>query len=314
MSQFCSNINYSMNRRDFLGRFGLGMGGVALMGLLHRDARGAKLATAPTTNAFRGVIPAPHVAPRAKRVIYLFMAGGPSQHDLFDHKPLLNTMNGQDLPDSVRMGQRLTGMSGNQATLPMAGSIFKFDRHGECGAPVSELMPWTAKVVDELCFIKSLHTEAINHDPAITFFQTGPQFAGRPSMGAWLSYGLGSVNENLPGFVVLISKDRIDQPLYARLWGNGFLPSIHQGVQFRSGKDPVLFLKNPEGLSGVNRRKMLDRLAELHALQYEELGDPEINSRVAQYEMAYRMQTSVPDVMDISNEPASAFELYGQEA
>src|SRR5687767_15721709 len=314
MSQFCSNINYSMNRRDFLGRFGLGMGGVALMGLLHRDARGAKPATAPTTNAFRGVIPAPYVAPRAKRVIYLFMAGGPSQHDLFDHKPLLNTMNGQDLPDSVRMGQRLTGMSGNQATLPMAGSIFKFDKHGQCGADVSELMPWTAKVVDELCFIKSLHTEAINHDPAITFFQTGHQLAGRPSMGSWLSYGLGSANENLPAFVVLISKDRIDQPLYARLWGNGFLPSIHQGVQFRSGKDPVLYLQNPDGISAASRRKMLDRLAELHRIQFEDLGDPEINARVAQYEMAYRMQTSVPEVLDISNEPASAFELYGQEA
>src|SRR5687767_15806280 len=303
-----------MNRRDFLGRFGLGMGGVASMELLHSDARGAHPTTAPTTNPFRGVITAPHVAPRAKRVIYLFMAGGPSQHDLFDHKPLLNTMNGQDLPDSVRMGQRLTGMSGNQATLPMAGSIFKFDRHGECGAPVSELMPWTAKVVDELCFIKSLHTEAINHDPAITFFQTGHQLAGRPSMGSWLSYGLGSANENLPAFVVLISKDRIDQPLYARLWGNGFLPSVHQGVQFRAGKDPVLYLQNPDGVSPHSRRKMLDRLAELHRLQFEDLGDPEINARVAQYEMAYRMQTSVPEVMDVSTEPQSTFDLYGPEA
>src|SRR5688572_510557 len=314
MSQFCSNINYSMNRRDFLGRFGLGMGGVALMGLLHRDARGAKPATAPTTNAFRGVIPAPHVAPRAKRVIYLFMAGGPSQHDLFDHKPLLNTMNGQDLPASVRMGQRLTGMSGNQSTLPLAGSIFQFAQHGKSGTWVSELMPWTAKIVDELCVIRSMTTEHINHDPAITFFQTGHQLAGRPSMGAWLSYGLGSVNENLPGFVVLISKDRIDQPLYARLWGNGFLPSEHQGVQFRSGKDPVLFLKNPDGVSLIGRRKMLDRLAELHALQFTDVGDPEINARVAQYEMAYRMQTSVPDVMDVSTEPPDVFELYGPEA
>jgi hypothetical protein len=248
----CSNINYSMNRRDFLGRFGLGLGGVALMGLLHRDARGATSsppATGPISSNFKGILPAPHFAPRAKRIIYLFMAGGPSQHDLFDYKPLLNKNNGQDLPASVRMGQRLTGMSGNQATLPLAGSIFKFAQHGKSGAWVSDLMPWTAKMVDELCFIKSLNTEAINHDPAITFFQTGHQLAGRPSMGAWLSYGLGSVNQNLPGFVVLISKDRIDQPLYARLWGNGFLPSAHQGVQFRSGKDPVLYLKNPEGIS-----------------------------------------------------------------
>src|SRR6187549_818912 len=312
MPCFCSNIDYSMNRRDFLGRFGLGLGGVALMGLLHRDVRGAT--TIPTTNPFKGILDQPHFAPKAKRIIYLFMAGGPSQHDLFDYKPLLNERNGQDLPESVRMGQRLTGMSGNQATLPLAGSIFKFDKHGQSGATVSELMPWTAKMADQLCFVKSMHTEAINHDPAITFFQTGNQLAGRPSMGAWMSYGLGSANENLPAFVVLISKDRIDQPLYARLWGNGFLPSIHQGVQFRSGGDPVLYLKNPSGITPQSRRKMLDRLAELHDIQFNDLGDPEINARVAQYEMAYRMQTSVPEVMDISNEPASIFELYGDEA
>ncbi len=233
---------------------------------------------------------------------------------MFDYKPLLNQMNGQDLPASVRMGQRLTGMTGYQATLPLAGSIFPFAQQGRSGAWVSELLPWTAKMVDELCFVKSLHTEAINHDPAITFFQTGAQLAGRPAMGAWLSYGLGSANENLPAFVVLISKDRIDQPLYARLWGNGFLPSIHQGVQFRAGKDPVLYLANPDGISRESRRKMLDRLAELQALQFEDLGDPEINSRVAQYEMAYRMQTSVPEVMDISQEPKQVFELYGAEA
>src|SRR5688500_14275731 len=283
------------------------------MRLLHREAAPAAPSTVPA-NPFKGVLAQPHLAPRAKRIIYLFMAGGPSQHDLFDHKPLLNTRNGEDLPESVRMGQRLTGMSGHQATLPLAGSIFKFAKHGKCGAPVSELMPWTAKMVDELCFIKSLHTEAINHDPAIMFFQTGHQLAGRPSMGAWLSYGLGSSNQNLPGFVVLISKDRIDQPLYARLWGNGFLPSTHQGVQFRAGKDPVLFLKNPDGVSETSRRKMLDRLAELHAMQFQDVGDPEINARVSQYEMAYRMQTSVPEVMDVSSEPAEMFDLYGEEA
>src|ERR1043166_1754553 len=227
---------------------------------------------------------------------------------------MLNQMNGQDLPASVRMGQRLTGMSANQATLPVGGSLFKFARHGQGGAWVSELMPQTAKMADELCFIRSMHTEAINHDPAITFFQTGSQLAGRPSMGAWLSYGLGSANENLPAFVVLISKDRIDQPLYARLWGNGFLPSVHQGVQFRSGKDPVLYLQNPDGISAASRRKLLDRLAELQALQLHDLGDPAINERVAQYEMAYRMQTSVPDVMDLSKEPGSVFKLYGEEA
>ncbi|HMJ91010.1 MAG TPA: DUF1501 domain-containing protein [Candidatus Acidoferrum sp.] len=299
-----------MNRRDFFGRFALGMGGMGLFSLLNREA----FARGPAANPFKGILDRPHFAPKAKRIIYLFMSGGPSQHDLFDYKPLLNEKNGQDLPASVRMGQRLTGMSGNQATLPLAGSLFKFARHGNSGAWISDLMPHTAKMADDLCFIKSMHTEHINHDPAITFFQTGHQLPGRPSMGAWLSYGLGSANENLPGFVVLISKDRIDQPLYSRLWGNGFLPSVHQGVQFRSGKDPVLFLKNPDGIAAEGRRKMLDRLAELHALQFENLGDPEINTRVAQYEMAYRMQTSVPNVMDLSGETENTFELYGKEA
>src|SRR5215467_7547068 len=253
----CSHINFGMSRRDFLGRFAYGLGGAALFGLLGRDAIAA---AASVQNPFKGILAAPHFPPKAKSIIYLFMAGGPSQLDLFDYKPLLNQRNGQDLPESVRMGQRLTGMTGFQATLPMAGSIFKFAQHGQSGAWVSDLMPQTAKMVDELCFVKSAYTEAINHDPAITFFQTGSQLAGRPSMGAWLSYGLGSANENLPAFVVLISKDRIDQPLYARLWGNGFLPSTHQGVQFRSGKDPVLYLANPDGISVENRRTMLDSL------------------------------------------------------
>ena len=304
----CNQFN-PPSRRAFLGRFALGLGGAALAGLFNRDA-----AAAVTPNPFKGILPAPHFAPRANRIIYLFMSGGPSQLDLFDYKPLLNKMNGQDLPSSVRMGQRLTGMSASQATLPMAGSIFKFARHGACGAWVSELMPWTARIVDELCFVKSLQTQHINHDPAITFFQTGHQLAGRPSIGSWLSYGLGSANQNLPAFVVLISRDRIDQPLYARLWGNGFLPSIHQGVQFRSGRDPVLYLQNPDGISTAARRKMLDRLAELNAIQYDDLGDPEIAARVAQYEMAFRMQTSVPEVMNVADEPAGTFELYGPQA
>jgi hypothetical protein len=304
---FCNNTNFQMNRRDFFARCGLGLGGAALTGLLQRDAAGAE-------NPWKGILSQPHFAPRAKRIIYLFMAGGPSQHDLFDYKPLLNQMNGQDLPESVRGAQRLTGMSANQAHLPLAGSAFKFAQHGASGAWVSDLMPWTAKAADELCFVRSMFTEHINHDPAITFFQTGHQLAGRPSMGAWLSYGLGSANENLPAFVVLISKDRIDQPLYSRLWGAGFLPSIHQGVQFRSGGDPVLYLQNPDGITAESRRKMLDRLVELNALQFADLGDPEINTRVAQYEMAFRMQTSVPDVMDLANEPAATFELYGEEA
>ena len=305
----CTHVNFAMNRRDFFGRFALGLGGMALSGLMSRD-----LLAAPNASAFKGILDQPHFAPKAKRVIYLFMSGGPSQLDLFDHKPLLKKLNGQDLPASVRMGQRLTGMSANQATLPMAGSIFEFAQHGKSGAWISELLPNTAKMADELCFIRSMNTEHINHDPAITFFQTGHQLPGRPSIGAWLSYGLGSANENLPDFVVLISKDRIDQPLYSRLWGNGFLPSNHQGVQFRNGKDPVLFLKNPDGISAGSRRKMLDRLAELHALQYRDLGDPDINARVAQYEMSYRMQTSVPEAMDLSKESDETFELYGKEA
>ena len=298
-------MNNPISRRDLLGRVGFGLGSAALAGLLADDARGDD--DAPPTQA-------PHFAPKAKRVIFLFMSGGPSQLDLFDHKPLLNDRNGQDLPDSVRMGQRLTGMSGNQASLPLAGSLFKFTRHGQSGASISELLPWTAKVADELCIVRSVHTEAINHDPAITFFQTGSQLAGRPSIGAWLSYGLGSLNRNLPDFVVLISKDRIDQPLYARLWGSGFLPSEHQGALFRSAHDPVLYLDNPPGVSADSRRLMLDRLAELHAHEFAEQGDPEINARVAQYEMAYRMQTSVPEVIDLAGEPDEVFDLYGPES
>jgi len=312
-----NHLNFGMTRRDFFGRFALGLGGVALAQLLNSSARaGAARATAGrAANPYQGLPGFPNFAPRAKRIIYLFMSGGPSQMDLFDYKPKLNELNGQELPASVRMGQRLTTMSANQSSLPLAGSIFKFARHGRCGAWVSELLPHTARVVDDLCFIKSLHTEAINHDPAITFFQTGSQLAGRPSMGAWLSYGLGSMNENLPAFVVLISRNATsDQPLYARLWGNGFLPSLHQGVQFRGSRDPVLYLNNPAGVTGESRRKLLDRLAELHELQFHSLGDPEIESRVAQYEMAYRMQTSVPDVMDVSKEPESVFDLYGPDA
>jgi hypothetical protein len=309
---FCEHLNVGLTRREFFGRFGLGLGGVALAQLLPHALTAA--AAPAGTNPFRGVLPRPHVAPRAKRIIYLFMAGGPSQLELFDHKPLLNRRNGEELPESVRMGQRLTGMSGNQARLPLAGSMFSFARHGAAGAWMSELLPWTARMVDELCFVHSMHTPHINHDPAITFFQTGHQLPGRPGMGSWLSYGLGSANDNLPAFIVLISKDRIDQPLYARLWGSAFLPSVHQGVQFRGGAEPVLYLRDPAPLPAGARRRQLERLAELHAQQFDDLGDPEISARVAQYEMAFRMQTSVPEVADLSGEPAATFELYGEEA
>ncbi|QEH38944.1 hypothetical protein OJF2_75540 [Aquisphaera giovannonii] len=308
----------AVNRRHFFSRTSLGLGSAALASLMGRSAIGGTEADVPPRTAvdpaYRGVLAAPHFAPRAKRVIYLFMSGGPSQLDLFDYKPLLNARNGQDLPDSVRRGQRLTGMSGNQATLPLAGSIFKFARHGSSGAWVSDLLPETAKVVDDLCFVRSLYTEAINHDPAITFFQTGSQIAGRPSMGAWLSYGLGSANQNLPTFCVLISQRPVDQPLYSRLWGNGFLPSVHQGVQFRAGAEPVLYLENPPGVSAAGRRKMLDRLRELHQAEYDAILDPAIQARIAQYEMAYRMQTSVPEVTSLAGEPDEVFELYGPDA
>lgn len=295
------------SRRQFLNRFGLGLGGVALGTLLNTPGARAE----GDVGVLAGQL---QFAPKAKRVIYLFMAGGPSQLETFDYKPLLNERQGQQLPDSVRMGQRLTGMSGNQASLPLAGSIFKFNQHGKSGAWISELLPHTARVADDLCIVRSLYTEAINHDPAITFLQTGSQLSGRPSMGAWVHYGLGSDNQNLPAFVVLITRGKVDQPLYARLWGSGFLPSRYQGVQFRAGKDPVLYLTNPDGISPENRRQMLDRLKDFHQFAAEQSGDAEIDARIAQYEMAYRMQTSVPEVMDFSNESATTFEKYGPDA
>jgi len=290
-----------LSRRDFLARFGLGLGAVALGELVHAET--------PEI-----VMPAPHFAPRAKRVIYLFQSGGPSQLDLYDYKPLLNERNGEELPDSVRKRQRLTGMSANQSTLPLAGSQFKFAQHGASGAWVSDALPHIATVADDLCFVKSLYTEAINHDPAITFFQTGSQIAGRPSVGAWLSYGLGSENADLPAFVVMLTKGEGGQPLYSRLWGSGFLPASHQGVHFRSGTDPVLYLGNPEGVTGESRRALLSRLNELHEMNRATLGDAAVESRIAQYEMAFKMQTSVPEVTDLSGEPDSIFEEYGPDS
>jgi hypothetical protein len=294
---------FGLSRRQFLDRFGMGLGGIALADLLGATARGAT----------PGVLATPHHTARAKRVIYLFQSGGPSQLETFDYKPLLNEKQGEQLPESVRMGQRLTGMSGNQATLPLAGSIYKFAQHGQSGAWLSELLPHTAKVVDELCIIRSMYTEAINHDPAITFLQTGSQISGRPSIGAWLNYGLGSENDNLPAFVVLITKGKGDQPLYSRLWGTGFLPTRYQGVQFRSGRDPVLYLNNPPGEDAASRRNLLDRLKELHELEAQETGDAELSARISQYEMAFRMQSSVPEVTDISSEPQHIFDLYGPD-
>ena len=281
-------------RRQFLGTTGLGA-----------------LALAAESNG------ATHFPARAKRVIYLFQSGAPSQLDLFDHKPGLKARFGTDLPDSIRQGQRLTGMTATQERFPVAPSKFAFAQHGQSGAWLSELLPHTARMADEICLIKTMHTEAINHDPAITFFQTGAQLAGRPSMGSWASYGLGTENRDLPAFVALLSNgtgNPMDQPLYDRLWGSGFLPTRHQGIKFRSDGDPVLFLSNPDGLDRPARRRMLDDLTKLNQLQLAEFGDPEIATRIAQYELAYRMQTSVPALTDVSKEPESAFELYGPEA
>ena len=256
----------------------------------------------------------PHFAPKAKRVIYLFQSGGPPQMDLFDYKPHLNDMHGEETPESVFNGQRLTGMTAGQSSFPVARSIFDFERVGQSGIWLNtEVMPHLAKVADDLCFIKSMHTDAINHDPAITFFQTGFQIAGRPSIGAWLSYGLGSENENLPAFVAMTSYSG-GQPLYDRLWGAGFLPSKHQGVKFGGGKDPVLYLNNPDGMSSKLRRKTLDHLAQLNQMKFDDYGDPEIEARIAQYEMAFRMQTSVPELTDVSKESDHTFGLYGEDA
>jgi len=298
---------FGLSRRGFLNRFGMGLGGVALAELL-RNQRAAGATSLP------GVLAAPHYPAKAKRVIYLFQSGGPSQLETFDYKPLLKEMQGQQLPDEVRQGQRLTGMSVHQASLPLVGSIFPFRRHGASGAWISDLLPHTANVVDRLCIVRSMFTEAINHDPAITFLQTGSQISGRPSIGAWLNYGLGSDNEDLPAFVVLITKGKGDQPLYSRLWGTGFLPSRFQGVQFRAGKDPVLYLNNPGGVERANRRKLLDRLRELHELELAATGDTELNTRIEQYEMAFRMQASVPEVTDTAAEPAHVVDLYGPDA
>jgi hypothetical protein len=307
MSDLCHHVNH-YSRREFLAKTGLGMGGLALASLMNPFSAIAQ------NDPSKGVLGAPHFHPKVKRVIYLFQSGGPSQLELFDYKPELIKRNGEQLPDSVRQGQRLTGMTAGQKSIPMVGSIYDFKQYGQSGAWVSELLPHISGISDEICLIKSMYTEAINHDPAITFFQTGSQLPGRPSIGSWISYGLGSDNENLPAFCVLLSQGkRGAQPVYARLWGNGFLPSVHQGVQFRSGKDAVLYLNDPPGVSGQDRKAYLDHLKQLYDIQYESDKDVEINSKIAQYEMAYRMQTSVPETMDISGEPDYILDMYGPD-
>lgn len=291
----------TMTRRHLLGK---GVGLAALANLLGRDAA----AKQPGQPEF------PNFPAKAKRVIYLFQSGGPSQMELFDYKPRLVDFQGTDLPSSIRGGQRLTGMSATQSSFPVVPSRFSFAQHGTSGAWVSELLPHTARIADHLTFVKSVNTEEINHDPAVTMLQTGFRLGGRPSIGAWVSYGLGCETDDLPAFVVMISNSGGGQPLYDRLWGSGFLPSRYQGVKFRSGGDPVLYLSNPAGFTTEDRRTYLDALRDLNQISADEFGDPETTARIAQYEMAFRMQKSVPELTDFSREPVSTFELYGDDA
>lgn len=296
-----------LDRREFLTKSGLGLGGMALASLINPFS-GFSHADSKTHNVSHPLVP------KAKRVIYLFQSGGPSQFELFDYKPELTKRTGEELPDEVRQGQILTGMSAGQKSIPLIGCDFEFKRHGTSGIYVSELLPNIASIADDICVVKSMHTDEINHDPATTFIQTGSQLPGRPSIGSWVSYGLGSDNENLPAFCVLVSTGRQGaQPVYSRLWGNGFLPSVHQGVQFRSGKDPVLFLENPPGINARDRSDFLDRLKSLYDITYQSQKDDEIHSKIAQYEMAFRMQTSVPETMDISREPRHVLDMYGPD-
>ena len=303
------SLQDSLNRRIFLRNGGQAAGLAALSGLMSSEAD-----SAPSRKTVGAGFP--NFAPKARRIIYLFQSGAPSQMDLFDPKPQMEKHRGVDLPASIRNGQRLTTMTSGQKSFPVAPSMFKFAQHGQSGIWLSELWKHLPKVADELCVVRSMVTEAINHDPAITFCQTGSQLAGRPSIGSWLSYGLGSMNHDLPAYVVLTSFGsgrRDDQPLYDRLWSSGFLPSQHQGVKFRNKGDAVLFLSNPAGLNRPLRREMLNELAALNQRDYNAFGDPETATRIAQYEMAFRMQTSVPDLVDISKEPKEVLEMYGPE-
>lgn len=305
-----------MSRREVLSKMGMGLGGMALADMM--GGGGTKLAAAEASSmaAARvgGLSHLPDFAPKAKRVIFLFMSGGPSQFESFDYKPVLQKNQGDEFPASFRKGGKPLGMSGAQSKFTMVGSPFEFRQHGQSGAWISSLFPHTAKVADDLCFVKSMTSDAVNHDPALTFMQTGSQLPGRPSMGAWLNYGLGTDNADLPSFVVLISKRGVDQPLSYRLWDSGFLPSHHSGVHFRTGKDAVLFLSEPAGVSRASTRRMLDALKEMHTEKMRAMPDAGVNARIEQYEMAFRMQASVPEATDLSSEPEHIFKLYGDDA
>jgi hypothetical protein len=312
------NYYSALTRRHFFGHGALGLGTAALASLMGEQAQGSKVDSEFANPARVGGLPSlPHFAPKAKRAIYLFMAGAPSQIDFFDHKPKLSEMFDKDLPESVRNGQRLTTMTSKQKRFPLAPSKFKFAQHGQSGAWISELLPHTAKMADDIAIVKSLHTEAINHDPAITYICTGNQLPGRPSLGSWLNYGLGSLNSDLPAFMVMTptwTGRKQAQAIYNRLWGAGFLPTKHQGVALRRSGDPVLFLSNPDGVSTEVRRRMLDSLARLNQKTFEQVGDPATQARINQYEMAFKMQSSVPELMELSGETKSTLEMYGPDA
>jgi len=305
----------NLTRRHFFGSAGLSLGSAALYSMMANESRGAELTG--TKTGINAALPITHFAPKAKRVIYLHMVGGPSQLDTYDYKPKMGEFYDKDLPDSIRMGQRLTTMTSGQARFPVAPSKYKFTQQGKCGMWVTELLPHTSKIVDDMCFIRSMNTEAINHEPAITYMQTGNQVTGKPCLGAWTSYGLGSLNQNLPSFVVMVatpSNQEQVQAISARLWQAGFLPGEHAGCSFRSAGDPILYINNPPGVSESVRRTTLDGLKQLNELTHQQMGDPETKTRIAQYEMAYRMQTSVPELTDLSKEDKSTFELYGDAA
>ena len=306
------NKQFSESRRNFLRKSSLGFGSIALSSILSPSLGVAKNFSSPNIFSTNGL---PHFIPKAKRVIYLFQSGGPSQIETYDYKPLLEKWHGSEIPQSLKETQRNSGMVEGQSSYPLVKSIFNFKQYGQSGAWVSELFPYTAKIVDELCIIKSMKTDAINHEPAVMFVQTGSQLTGRPSIGSWLSYGLGSDNKDLPSFVVLLSKSHPGaQPLNSAAWSNGFLPSHHQGVQFRSGKDPVLYLNNPHGVSIDDRRRDIDFINELNRQQFDLYEDTKIISQIKQYEMAYKMQQSVPEALNVKEEPDHIYNLYGEEA
>jgi len=307
-------IKYQQNRRDFLRGSALGLGGIALGSLLGCNSKPSQKIISQILEEQNIPLGSPHFLPKAKRVIYLFQSGGPSQMELFDYKPKLYKMHGQEIPASIMGKNRISGMVNNQYSFPLAKPAANFSQFGKNGTYVSDLIPHTASMIDDLCVVRSMVTDQINHEPAVIFTQTGNQLSGRPCMGSWLSYGLGSMNENLPSFIVMLSKGGGDQPISSAAWSSGFLPSHHQGVQFMTGKDPILYLNTPDGIDRMDRRRALDFIKNFNELQNENLHDPEIESQINQAEMAYRMQTAVPEMMDLSKEPDYIVNMYGAES